>query len=122
MDEVKAAVWSCGSAKSPGSDGINFNFIKTYWEVIKSEFFECIKYFEATENLVNGCNPSFIVLIPKKNDPLGFSDYRPISLIGCVYKVISKVLAIRLSKVISSIIGPNQTEFLAGRQFGMGVW
>ncbi|GKC24381.1 hypothetical protein Tco_1026531 [Tanacetum coccineum] len=41
---------------------------------------------------VPGCNPSFVALIPKKADPLGFSDYRPISLIGCVYKVISKII------------------------------
>ncbi|GJV23278.1 putative RNA-directed DNA polymerase, eukaryota, reverse transcriptase zinc-binding domain protein [Tanacetum coccineum] len=44
-------------------------------------------------------------------------DYiKPISLIGCAYKVISKVLANRLSKVIGSIISPNQSAFIAGRQ------
>ncbi|GJU28730.1 putative RNA-directed DNA polymerase [Tanacetum coccineum] len=49
-------------------------------------------------------------------DPLGFSDYRPISLIGCVYKVLSKILSNRLAKVISSVISPNQSAFIAGRQ------
>ncbi|GJZ84503.1 cysteine-rich receptor-like protein kinase [Tanacetum coccineum] len=116
MEEVKAAVWSCLGSKSPGPDGFNFNFIKAYWEVLRFDFYECVKHFKATGKLANGCNPSFIVLIPKKCDPLGFSDYRPISLNGCVYKVISKILALRLAKVISSIIGPNQTAFLAGRQ------
>ncbi|GJR68224.1 putative RNA-directed DNA polymerase, eukaryota, reverse transcriptase zinc-binding domain protein [Tanacetum coccineum] len=116
MDEVKDAVWSCAGSKAPGPDGLNFNFIKEYWDVIKSGFFDCIKYFEVTGKFSNGCNPSFTVLIPKKNDPLGFSDYRPISPIGYVYKIILKILAIRLAKVISSIVGPNQTAFLAGRQ------
>ncbi|GJX66746.1 RNA-directed DNA polymerase, eukaryota, partial [Tanacetum coccineum] len=69
-----------------------------------------------TGNIARGCNPSFIVLIPKKADPLGFSDYRPISLIGCVYKVTSKILASWLAKVIASVISPNQTDFIAGRQ------
>ncbi|GJU45999.1 RNA-directed DNA polymerase, eukaryota [Tanacetum coccineum] len=87
-----------------------------YWEVLKFDFFECIKNSESSEKLASGCNPSFIVLIPKIIDPLGFLDYRPISLIGCVYKVISKVLSLRLAKVIPTIIGPNQTAFLAGRQ------
>nr|GEV79664.1 RNA-directed DNA polymerase, eukaryota, reverse transcriptase zinc-binding domain protein [Tanacetum cinerariifolium] len=41
---------------------------------------------------------------------------RPISLIGCVYKVISKILASRLAEVIESIIGPNQSAFIKGRQ------
>ncbi|GJT84084.1 putative RNA-directed DNA polymerase, partial [Tanacetum coccineum] len=73
-------------------------------------------HFEATSTIANGCNPSFIVLIPKKQDPLSFSDYCPISLIGCIYKIISKILASRLAKVMPSIIGPNQTAFIAGRQ------
>ncbi|GKE71760.1 cysteine-rich receptor-like protein kinase [Tanacetum coccineum] len=58
----------------------------------------------------------FIVPIPKKTDPLRFSDYHPISLIGCVYEVIAKILAIRLAKLILSIIRSNQTAFIGGRQ------
>ncbi|GJZ97887.1 cysteine-rich receptor-like protein kinase [Tanacetum coccineum] len=116
MDELKEAVWGSAGCKAPGPDGFNFNFIKNYWETLKFDFWNCVKYFESTGNIANGCNPSFIVLIPKKGDPLGFSDYRPISLIGCVYKVISKILANHLSKVISSVIGPNQTAFIAGCQ------
>ncbi|GJY81621.1 cysteine-rich receptor-like protein kinase, partial [Tanacetum coccineum] len=85
-------------------------------EDIKNDFWSCIKYFEATGKIANGCNPSFVVLVPKNIDPLGFLDYRPISLIGCVYKVISKILANRLAKVIASVIGPNQSVFIEGRQ------
>ncbi|GJZ79423.1 putative RNA-directed DNA polymerase, partial [Tanacetum coccineum] len=116
MKEIKTAIWDCDSSKALGLDGYNFKFIKAYWEVIKFDFQNCVKHFEASGTLANGCNPSFITLIPKKPDPLGFSDYRPISLIGCVYKVISKILASRLAKVIPSVIGPNQTAFIAGRQ------
>ncbi|GJV80887.1 putative RNA-directed DNA polymerase [Tanacetum coccineum] len=116
MVEIKEAVWGCVGSKAPGPDGINFNFIKAYWDIVKHDFWGCVKYFKSTGNLASGCNPSFIVLIPKKVDPLTFSDYRPISLIGCVYKVISKILANRLSKVIDSIISPNQSAFIAGRQ------
>ncbi|GKD28315.1 RNA-directed DNA polymerase, eukaryota, reverse transcriptase zinc-binding domain protein, partial [Tanacetum coccineum] len=66
--------------------------------------------------LATGCNASFIVLIPKISDPLDLSDYRPISLIGCMYKVLSKLLSYRLSRVIHKLISPNQTAFLKGRQ------
>ncbi|GJV41128.1 RNA-directed DNA polymerase, eukaryota [Tanacetum coccineum] len=41
---------------------------------------------------------------------------RPFSLIGCIYKVISKILASRLACVIHKVIWPNQTAFLLGRQ------
>ncbi|GJU68923.1 putative RNA-directed DNA polymerase [Tanacetum coccineum] len=116
LDEVKGAVWGCEGSKAPGPDGFNFNFVKTYWNTIKSDFWDCIINFESSGHIANGCNPSFIVLIPKKLDSLGFSDYRPISLIGCVYKVISKILANKLAKVIPSIINPNQSAFIAGRK------
>ncbi|KHN25835.1 hypothetical protein glysoja_044295, partial [Glycine soja] len=43
-------------------------------------------------------NSFFIALIPKVKDPQSISDFRPISLIGCVYKVIAKLLANRLRK------------------------
>ncbi|XP_057444195.1 uncharacterized protein LOC130736373 [Lotus japonicus] len=44
------------------------------------------------------------------------SDYRPISLIGSVYKLLSKVLSIRLSLVLPRLLTPNQFAFTAGRQ------
>ncbi|GJT84138.1 RNA-directed DNA polymerase, eukaryota [Tanacetum coccineum] len=116
LEELKDAVWGCAGSKIPGPNGFNFNFIKFYSEDIKHEFWICIKYFKATGMIANGCNPSFVVLAPKNIDPLCFSDYRPISLIGCVYKVISKILANRLAKVIASVIGPNQSAFIEGRQ------
>lgn len=98
------------------SDGLNFSFTKPYWDLIKNEFYDYIKYFEVSENFFKGCDASFIALIPKKHDPVGFSDFRPISLIGYVYKVISKILSLRLAKVVLSISGPNQTAFMGGRQ------
>ncbi|GJZ48173.1 putative RNA-directed DNA polymerase [Tanacetum coccineum] len=121
VEEIKEAVWGCASSKAPGPDGFNFNFIKTFWNIIKGEFLECIRFFETSGHLANGCNPSFIVLIPKRKDPLGFGDYRPISLIGCVYKIISKILANRLAKVIDTVISSNQAAFISGRQILDGV-
>lgn len=86
VDEIKNEVWSCAGTKSPG---FNFNFINFFWDYLKLDFFNWVKYFGQTGKLANGCNPSFIVLIPTKSDPLDISDYRPISLIGSIYKVVS---------------------------------
>lgn len=44
------------------------------------------------------------------------SDYRPISLISCLYKIISKIFSTWLAKVIHKLIGANQTTFLIWRQ------
>nr|GEV06986.1 RNA-directed DNA polymerase, eukaryota [Tanacetum cinerariifolium] len=55
-------------------------------------------------------------IIPKVLDPKVVSDYRPISLIGSLYKVVTKILATRLSLVISDLISDVQTVFLPNRQ------
>ncbi|GKB88076.1 RNA-directed DNA polymerase, eukaryota, reverse transcriptase zinc-binding domain protein [Tanacetum coccineum] len=64
----------------------------------------------------NGANSSFFTLIPKVNNPTLITDFRPISLIGIHYKIIAKILANRLSKVIDKIVSKEQSAFIAGRQ------
>jgi len=62
-----------------------------------------------------GCNASFIALVLKKDNPSNLNEFRPISLVGCVYKILSKVLTNRLKKVLSSVRDLNQSTFLGGR-------
>lgn len=120
-DEVKAAVWNCDSSGSPGPDGFTFGFFKEAWPVIKSDILKMMADFHRFGKIVKGLNPSFISLIPKKPSPLTLEDYRPISLIGGAYKIISKILAARLAKVIGGIVGQNQSAFIAGRNIMDGV-
>ena len=68
-----------------------------------------------------GCNSSFISLIPKIENPLNLNDFRPISLIDSYYKIVSKVLTARLQKVIGSVIGEEQHAFIHGRYILDGV-
>ncbi|GJU29578.1 RNA-directed DNA polymerase, eukaryota, reverse transcriptase zinc-binding domain protein [Tanacetum coccineum] len=72
--------------------------------------------FFSTGTFPKGSNSAFITLIPKVSNPLFIKDYRPISLIGIHYKIVAKILANRLSKVTESIISPEQTAFIKGRQ------
>ncbi|XP_058733229.1 uncharacterized protein LOC131604830 [Vicia villosa] len=60
-------------------------------------------------------------LIPKSSNPLGLDDYRPIYLVGCIYKAISKLLASRLKLVLNSIVSQCQSAFVSGRQLLDGV-
>ena len=61
-------------------------------------------------------NASFLALIPKKVDAVEVKHFRPISLVGRVYKVISKVLANRLCRVAHGIISDSQNALIKGRQ------
>lgn len=112
--EIKETIWFCEGSKSPGPDGFNFCFFKESWNTLKDDILRVMAEFHQIGKLVKGFNPSFIVVIPKKEAALGLGDYRPISLISGLYKIISKVLAGRLSKVLDSIILDNQSAFIRG--------
>nr|GEU68998.1 putative RNA-directed DNA polymerase, eukaryota, reverse transcriptase zinc-binding domain protein [Tanacetum cinerariifolium] len=115
-DEIKRAVWNCGDYKSPSPDGFNFEFFKKYWDVVGSDFCEAIEPFFTSGGFSKGCNLSFVTLIPKIIDAKFINDFRPISLIGCIYKVVTKVLTNRLVSVIGDLISDIQSAFVAGRQ------
>ena len=61
-------------------------------------------------------NATFISLIPKKYDAIEVRDFRPISLIGGVYKIIAKVLANRLKMVLGDIVHESRNAFVKGKQ------
>lgn len=113
--EVKEAVWDCEGDKSPGPDSINFHFIKTFWNLLEKDVLRVVNEFYVHGVWTKGCNSSFIALIPKKDSPQGLNDFRPISLVGCIYKIVSKLLANRLKEVLPKVIGEEQSAFLSGR-------
>ncbi|GJU09544.1 RNA-directed DNA polymerase, eukaryota [Tanacetum coccineum] len=115
-EEVKRAVWDCGVDKSPGPDGFSFSFYRHFWPVIEKDVFEAVDYFFMYGEIPNGCNSNFIALIPKILDANMVKDFRPISLIGSLYKIIAKILANRLVGVLGDLVNEVQSAFVADRQ------
>ncbi|GJY98016.1 RNA-directed DNA polymerase, eukaryota [Tanacetum coccineum] len=115
-DEIHKAIWGCRENKSLGPDGFTFEFFCKFWDVVGPDLCIAIEWFFEHCSFSKGCNSSFIALIPKNLDSKIVSDYRPISLIGSLYKVVTKILANHLSMVISDLISDVQTAFLPNRQ------
>jgi len=77
--------------------------------------FEAVKTFHNEGMIQKGCNASFITLIPKSENPQSLEEYRRISLVGCLYKTLDKVLSIRIKKVVEKVVDGSQLAFLANR-------
>lgn len=84
--EIKAAVKDCDGNKAPGPDGFNMLCFQKCWKLMKGEVLNFMKDFHMNGRLVTGLNSSFVTLIPKRENPVGLADYRPISLVGSVKK------------------------------------
>jgi len=107
ITEVKKAMWDCDSYKSPGPDGINLGFIKDFWDLIHEDLMRFLVEFHRNGKLTKGVNSTFIALIPKVSSPQRLADFRPISLVGCLYKILAKVLANRLRSVAGSVVSES---------------
>ncbi|GJU21172.1 RNA-directed DNA polymerase, eukaryota, reverse transcriptase zinc-binding domain protein [Tanacetum coccineum] len=115
-EEIKKAVWDCGIDKSPGPDGFTFGFYRRFWDLIEQDVVSAVKCFFQAGQIPKGVNSSFIALIPKIPDAKMVKDFRPISLIGSLYKIIAKILANRLVTVLGDIVNDVQSAFIKDRQ------
>lgn len=120
-EEVRAAVWDSETSKSPGPDGFGMDFFKECWDIIKYDLMRVFVDFHANGKLTKGCNSSFIALIPKKKGVCHLNHFRPISLIGSLYKILATVLAKRMKSVMGKLIGETQSAFLKDRFILDGV-
>ncbi|GKA45415.1 RNA-directed DNA polymerase, eukaryota [Tanacetum coccineum] len=111
-EEIKRAVWDCGIDKAPGPDGFTIGFYHRYWNLIESDVVNVVKWFFLHGKIPNGGNSSFITLIPKVPNANMVKDFRPISLIGSVYKIVAKILANRLVTVLGDIVSDTQSAFV----------
>ena len=121
-EEVWDAIKNCGGNKSPGPDGFTVGFLKKFWGIIKGDLIGAFSWFWEKGEIGDECNSSFLTLIPKTNAPLHLGDYRPISLIGVLYKILAKMLAERIKGVMGRIINDSQKRFHKRKiHFGWGV-
>ena len=103
--------------KIPGPDSFNFGFLKISWDFIKDDVMSTLKGFVVRGKWSRGSNVSFLCLILKVDNSQQLGDFRPILLVGCLYKIISKALSLKLEKVINKVTNVRQSAFLMGRVY-----
>ena len=115
-EEVFEVIHDCNGDKAPSPDGFSMAFFQSCWGVLKTEIMAVFHNFHTQVVFEKSLNASFLALIPKKVDVVEVKDFRPISLVGGIYKIISKVLANRLHRVAHGLISDSQNAFVKGRQ------
>lgn len=73
---------------------------------------KALEEFHKNGKVLGEWQATFLVLIPKKEGTKMIKDYRPISLYNVIYKILAKVMANRLKKILPSIVSPNQDGFM----------
>ena len=111
-EEVYGVIQGHNGDKSPRQDGFSMAFFKACWGFLKFEIMEILANFHSQAALEKSLDATFLALIPKKVDVVNVRDFRPISLVGDIYKVISKKLANKLRMVITRIISKPKNAFV----------
>jgi hypothetical protein len=115
--EVREVIKGMDRDKAPEPNGFTLAFFQDCWEVVKGDFMAVFEEFYARGKFVKSINSSFISLIPKTQGAKVIVDFRPISLVGGVYKIIAKVLANKMRRVMDRIISKLQNAFVKGGRF-----
>ena len=95
-DEVFSAFSSLGGDKAPSPEGFTLAFWQKCWDVVKDEVLGFFGDFYELSCFKRSLNATFVVLVPKKGGAKELKDFRPINLVGGLYKLLAKVLVNRL--------------------------
>eukprot|EP00253_Pinus_taeda_P017696 PITA_17696 len=121
LQEVESAVNLLKAGKAPGPDGFTTIFFQHLWETIKWEVWQVVEESRTLRWMYQGMNATFIALIPKAEDSPSPEKYRPIALCNIIYKIVSKVIALRLKPLLSLIISSEQSGYVEGRHIMDGI-
>ncbi|KAL8104841.1 hypothetical protein AgCh_028856 [Apium graveolens] len=114
-EEVRAAVFSMHSEKSPGPDGMNPDFFQAFWGVVGTDVTNFCQRFLNTGELPEVVNRTLVCLIPKVKNPKQMTDLRPISLLNVLVRIMSKVLSNRMKPYLKTLISDKQSAFIEGQ-------
>ncbi|KAG7563908.1 Reverse transcriptase domain [Arabidopsis suecica] len=114
-EAIKTCLFKMPRNKTPGPDGFPTEFFKSTWSIIGHDLTLGVRQFFLDSFIPSALNSTSLVLIPKRPGAIEVKDFRPISCLNTVYKIISRLLVDRLKVLLPDLILPNQTAFVKGR-------
>ncbi|GFS28741.1 hypothetical protein Acr_00g0003640 [Actinidia rufa] len=121
-EEIKSAIFGIGDDKAPGPDGYTACFFKKAWTIVGNDVCAAVKEFFRSGKILKQINHATIVLAPKSDNASKVEDFRPIACCNVIYKIISKILASRLSNILEDLIDPAQSAFVPNRSMTENIY
>ncbi|CAI5463725.1 unnamed protein product [Closterium sp. Yama58-4] len=119
--EVKSAFCSMAKGKAPGKDGLPKELFEVHWDVLGKHFMKLVEGFATSASLPTSTKDAVTILLHKKGGRDQLENYRPITLLSFTYKVLARVIADRMKKVLHEVISPEQYGFIPGRRLSDAV-
>lgn len=115
QEEIYESIKSAKLNRAPGMDGLPIEFYKFFWDDIKHLLTKMIQNFQQTGELPPSLKKIVITPIPKPGDRTLLINWRPISLMNCDYKIITRIFGRKIAEVISSLLSSDQSYCVPGR-------
>ena len=111
--EVDNAITQLRNNRAPGDDGLVNECLKWGKEELTTNITDLFNKILTTEKIPEQWQTSTITLIHKKGNRNDLNNYRPISLLSTMYKLFTKILTNRISKLMDENQPPEQAGFRA---------
>lgn len=110
--KAEEALFHMVPLKYPGPDGLGAIFFQTYLNLLRDNVCAAVLNFLNRGTFLPSINHIFIALISKFFVPTSVNEFQPISLCNILYKLIDKILANKLKKILPLIRSSNQSVFI----------
>ncbi|CAI5998775.1 unnamed protein product [Closterium sp. NIES-65] len=120
-DEVRTALRELPTGKAPGQDGLPKELFEQNWGLLGKEVMKLVEVFEKDALLPEPFMTAVTILLHKKGAREQLGNYRSITLLNVLYKLVAKVLANRIKKVLPQVILERQYGFIPGRRLADAV-
>ncbi|GBG63126.1 hypothetical protein CBR_g36613 [Chara braunii] len=121
MEEGQQTLRVMASGKCPGVDGLTVEFYRKFWNTVGRPLVEVYNDVLTGGRLGKGMTHGVISLMFKKGDKANVRNYRPISVLNVDYKILAKTLALRLGRLLASLVERDQGDFVQGRSIFVNI-
>ena len=116
IEEIHEVVFEMDIQSSPGPDGFGAGFFQSYWDIIKDDLIMAIQDFFQGMEQPKSWSHTLLVLIAKVKGASHWREFQHISLCNVRSKIVYKILAIRINRLLLNLISPWQIGFVPGRR------